>query len=149
MKNAKQLVERSLGIGRRTARQGLRLGRWGASFARGQLRRITRSQAGPKPGMDDATLKAKVETELFRPADAPKSGVIVNVANGVVQLRGQVKAPEQVRGLEDHVRGIPEVRGVENLLHLPKTPPPTRTDTPATARRRAARSGGGSQQRVR
>ena len=92
--------------------------------------------------MDDATLKAKVETELFRPADAPKGAVSISVTNGIVQLRGQVKTPDQVRELEEHARDILEVRGVENLLHLPKTPSPTRTDSPAAARKRAARSGG-------
>jgi hypothetical protein len=31
-----------------------------------------------------------VETEVFRPADAPKGKVDVNVANGVVELRGGI-----------------------------------------------------------
>jgi len=142
--NSKQLIQRSVGIGRSTARQGLRLGRWGASLALGQVQRITRSHAA-KPGMDDATLKAKVESELFRSADAPKSAISVSVVNGVVQLRGTAKRPEQIRDLERHAHRIPEVRGVENLLHLPNTPSPTRTDAPATERKRAARSGGASQ----
>jgi len=136
--NVSKLVEGS-------ARSGFRLARWGASFAQGQVQRVVRGRSGPKPDMDDATLKAKVETELFRPADAPKGDVDVSVFNGVVQLRGTAKNPEQVRGLEERVRKIPEVRGVENLLHLPKTPSPTRTDSAATERKRAARSGGANQ----
>jgi osmotically-inducible protein OsmY len=82
------------------------------------------------------------ETELFRPADSPKGSVDVTVVDGVVQLRGEAKNTTLLRALEERVRAIPEVRGVENLLHLPKTPAPTRTDTPARHRRRAARSGG-------
>jgi hypothetical protein len=86
--------------------------------------------AKPKPGMDDVTLQRKVETIVFRPEGAPKGSVDVNVAEGVVYLRGEVKRPEDVNALESAVRAIPEVRGVENLLHLPKTPAPTRADTP-------------------
>lgn len=84
----------------------------------------------PKPDMDDVTLQRKVETVVFRPEGAPKGSVDVNVAEGVVYLRGEVKRPEDVKEFERAVRGIPEVRGVENLLHLPKTPAPTRADTP-------------------
>src|SRR3954464_7041292 len=40
------------------------------------------------PG-DDNTLKAKVETEIFRPEGAPKGQVVVSVVNGIVELRGE------------------------------------------------------------
>jgi hypothetical protein len=100
--------------------------------ARGAIEgaRHAAAPAKPKPGMDDVTLQRKVETIVFRPQGAPKGSVDVNVAEGVVYLRGQVKNPDQVKALESAVRAIPEVRGVENLLHLPKTPAPTRADTP-------------------
>jgi hypothetical protein len=42
--------------------------------------------------------------------------------------------------LEERARGIPDVVDVHNLLHLPGTPAPTRTDTPA-AQRKTRRSG--------
>jgi hypothetical protein len=80
--------------------------------------------------MDDVTLARKVETEIFRPRGAPKGSVDINVVEGVVYLRGEVKRPAQIKSLEARVREIPEVRGVENLLHLPKTPSPTRADSP-------------------
>jgi hypothetical protein len=91
--------------------------------------------SSPKPGMDDVTLTRKVKTEIFRAARSPKGTVNVNVVDGVVWLRGQAKPPEQIRNLERKVRSIPEVRGVENLLRLPKTPAPTRADTPARQQR--------------
>jgi hypothetical protein len=59
----------------------------------------------------------------------------VNVVDGVVWLRGEVKRPEQIRSLERKARSVPEVRGVENLLHLVKTPAPTRADTPKRQQR--------------
>ena len=36
------------------------------------------------------TLARKVESEIFRAADAPKGAVSVNAENGVVFLRGEV-----------------------------------------------------------
>jgi hypothetical protein len=130
----KPIVDRSLGIVRRTSRQGGRVGRRLASDAGGLVRRAQSARSGPKPGMDDVTLARKVETELFRGADAPKGTVNIMVVDGVVELRGQVKRPEDVRALVDRAGKIPEVRGVNNLLHLPKTPSPTRTEQPEPAR---------------
>jgi osmotically-inducible protein OsmY len=137
MSSLNPIFDRAMGIARRTSRRGARLGRRLASDAIGLVRRAQSARSGPKPGMDDVTLTRKVETELFRAADAPKGTVNVNVVAGVVELRGQVKHPEDIRALEAKARGIPEVRGVNNLLHLPKTPSPTRTDSPESHRRRA------------
>ncbi len=108
-----------------------RLGRL-TQVARGAVEGARQAAAAskPKPDMDDVTLQRKVESIVFRPEGAPKDSVDVNVADGVVYLRGEVKRPQDVNELEASVRAIPEVRGVENLLHLPKTPAPTRADTP-------------------
>ncbi|MDX6503989.1 MAG: hypothetical protein QOE29_1114 [Gaiellaceae bacterium] len=73
---------------------------------------------------DDATLTSKVETELFRPADAPKGQVSVSVAGGVVTLRGELDSGELIRDLIRRTRQIQGVQGVENLLHLPGTQAP-------------------------
>ena len=73
---------------------------------------------------DDQTLKAKIESEVFRPADAPKGDVNVNVEEGVVYLRGQVERPELVGELEERVRSVQGVERVENLLHPPGTEAP-------------------------
>ena len=77
----------------------------------------------------------KVESIIFRDRKVAKGKVDVNVADGVVWLRGEVKTPDLVKQLEARAREIPEVNGVENLLHLPKTPAPSRTDTPPSQRR--------------
>jgi osmotically-inducible protein OsmY len=74
--------------------------------------------------LDDATLKNKVESELFRPADSPKGRVIVNAQHGVVQLRGEVDSPDLIEDLVQKTRSIQGVREVENLLHVPGTPAP-------------------------
>jgi hypothetical protein len=76
--------------------------------------------------LDDVALARKVETILFRDDSVPKGHIDVNAADGVVWLRGQAKTPEMIKGLERQCAAIPEVRRVENMLHLPKTPAPTR-----------------------
>jgi osmotically-inducible protein OsmY len=86
--------------------------------------KVTHLREEPKD-YDDQTLKAKVESEVFRPADAPKGDVNVNVENGVVYLRGQVERPELIDDLESRVRAVQGVREVENLLHVPGTQAPT------------------------
>jgi hypothetical protein len=90
----------------------------------------------PRPrDLDDVAIARKVETIIFRDRKVAKGKVDVNVADGVVWLRGEVKTPNLVRRLEQQASEVPEVTGVENLLHLPKTPAPTRTDTPPSQRK--------------
>jgi BON domain len=133
--NLNQIVQRGGGIVRGGVSIAARVGQQVTGTAFGWLQRGIPSRRMPKPDMDDVTLARKVETEIFRGADAPKSSVNVNVVDGVVWLRGDVKHPDQIRSLEAQVQAIPEVHGVENLLHLPKTPAPTRADTPARQQR--------------
>ncbi len=109
-----------------------RLGRGIASFATGKAKAVANRSPGPKAGMDDNTLKGKVETELFRDPDIPKGQINIHVVDGVVELRGEVKRPEVKKELEAKAQAIPEVREVSNLLHLPKTPPPEKSATTRT-----------------
>jgi osmotically-inducible protein OsmY len=72
---------------------------------------------------DDVTLARKVETEIFRPHDAPKGTVSVDVQAGVVYLRGEAP-PEWIDRLAAGARSVDGVTGVKNLLHTPGTPTP-------------------------
>jgi BON domain-containing protein len=90
-------------------------------------------QASQRPkDLDDVALARKVETIIFRDDAVPKGKIDVNAADGVVWIRGEAKTPEMINALERECAAIPEVRKVENLLHLPKTPAPTRTVTGLT-----------------
>jgi hypothetical protein len=96
--------------------------------------RPRRSSPGPQASqapkeLDDVALARKVETIIFRDEAVPKGKIDVNAADGVVWLRGEAKTPEMIKALERQATAIPEVKKVENLLHLPKTPAPTRSDT--------------------
>ena len=72
---------------------------------------------------DDVTLARKVESEIFRPPDAPKDRVSVNVQHGIVELRGEVKRPEDVNELGAAAERVDGVKEVRNLLHTPGSPP--------------------------
>jgi hypothetical protein len=133
--NANQIVQRGGGIARGGLRIGEQVARRVGSEAWGIFQDARHLGRKPKPGMDDVTLTRKVETEIFRGRGAPKATVNVNVVDGVVWLRGEVRRPEQVRRLEEKARSVPEVQDVENLLHLVKTPAPTRADTPKRQQR--------------
>jgi hypothetical protein len=107
------------GIGRRIAR-GARIA---GAYTVGWSKRLRHLREEPKE-YDDATLAQKVQSEIFRAADSPKRSVDVNVANGVVQLRGEVEQPEIVDELVEKARRVQGVRDVESFLHLPKSPAP-------------------------
>src|SRR5215210_314549 len=88
----------------------------------------------PKP-IGDPAIARKVESAIFRDDEVPKGDINVNVVDGVAFLRGEAKTPEMIKSLEEQAKAVPEVVGVENLLHLPGTPAPTRTDTPPSQRK--------------
>jgi osmotically-inducible protein OsmY len=117
------LRDRVAAFFRRSARRGGRAARGVASEAYGLKQKATHLREQPKD-FDDGTLKAKVETELFRAADSPKGRVNVNAQRGVVQLRGEVESPELIDELVARARSVQGVQEVENLLHLPGSPAP-------------------------
>ena len=93
-----------------------------------QARRRTSPQATQAPkDLDDVAVARKVETVIFRDDSVPKGKIDVNAADGIVWLRGEAKTPEMIKNLAAQASAIPEVKRVENLLHLPKTPAPTRS----------------------
>ena len=89
----------------------------------------------PKPELTDQALARKVESIIFRDPDVPKESVSVDAAGTTVWLRGQVPNQQVIDELERATRDIPEVTAVENLLHTPDSPAPTRADTPDSERR--------------
>ncbi len=112
--------DRVLAFFRRRGREAARAGRAVSAEAYGVKEKVAHREEAPKE-FDDATLANKVRTELFRPADAPKGDVNVNVEDGVVYLRGELERPELIEDLVERARAVQGVQGVENLLHLPGT----------------------------
>ena len=116
--------DRVLAFFRQGGHKAERAGRAVGAQAHGVKQKATHLREEEKPEPDDVTLARKVETEIFRPADAPKGQVDVNVENGVVFLRGEVERPEIIKDLEGRARKVQGVREVENLLHVPSSPSP-------------------------
>jgi osmotically-inducible protein OsmY len=113
--------DRIVGTRRRQARRISRAVRGVRADLRGRILKLAHRRERVKD-FDDGTLARRVETEIFRAADAPKGTVNVNAQEGVVQLRGEVESAECMRDLVDMTRRVQGVRAVENLLHLPGAP---------------------------
>ncbi|MDX6439718.1 MAG: hypothetical protein QOF45_2301 [Gaiellaceae bacterium] len=88
----------------------------------GKLRGLV-ARVRPKD-YDDATLKDKVESELFRDEHEVKGSISINAQEGVVQLRGEVPSQDLIDALVDRTQKIHGVREVESLLHTPGTEAP-------------------------
>ncbi len=102
----------------------------GVMLFRRRRRAAAANDAGRSTGeLNDPALARKVETEIFRPADAPKDSVNVNVEHGVVFLRGEVASREQADKLESAAQAVEGVKRVENLLHTPGEPAPSKTES--------------------
>ena len=118
--------DRVLAFFRHTGRQAGRAGQAATSQAYGVTQKAAHLKDRTNEQPDDTTLAHKVETELFRDADVPKGDINVNAENGVVFLRGEVADEGLVEALGKSARKIQGVREVENLLHTPGTPAPTK-----------------------
>lgn len=112
------LRDRVLAFFRRGGGRARRAGQAVASEAYGVSQKVRHLREEPKE-LDDATLAQKVQTEIFRDADAPKGSVDVNVQHGIVQLRGALERPELIDELVEKARRVQGVQEVENLLHVP------------------------------
>jgi hypothetical protein len=93
-------------------------------------RKAARASTQPRPKRADRTeplgdvaIAREVESTIFRDTEADRGQVDVNVAEGVVRLRGEVRTPDLIRELEARAARVPQVRRVENLLRTPAPPP--------------------------
>jgi osmotically-inducible protein OsmY len=98
---------------------GRRHGRRLVARADGLRHRLLHLREQPKPQPNDATLAAKVQSEVLGDAALPAGDVNVNAENGIVILRGQVESEQLIDELVARVRKVHGVQGVESLLHLP------------------------------
>lgn len=120
-----RIVQRVPALLRSGGRALGRLGRTAGAEAYGLKQKATHLREEPKEDLNDPTIEAKVETELFRDPEVPKGQINVNVQEGVVQLRGEVTSHELIEDLVEKARRVQGVRDVESLLHLPGAPAPT------------------------
>ena len=105
---------------RRKGRQASKRAHYAAGVAEGKVHEA-RSGGQPKPQPDDITLAHKVESEIFRDADAPKGTINVNAESGIVYLRGYADNQEWIDRLIADTRAVEGVREVRSLLHVAQT----------------------------
>jgi osmotically-inducible protein OsmY len=111
--------DRAIAVIRRGADRTRQEAEYRAQQAEGKVEAAKSKAAPEKPAANDQALAERVKSEIFQPADAPKGSVNVNVEDGVVYLRGEVKRPEEISKLVEEAGAVDGVRGVENLLHTP------------------------------
>ncbi len=100
--------------------------RGAAAETSGVSHRIVHLVPRPTDVADDETLRQRVESQLFRDRHVPKGNMNINSEHGTVILRGEVDSAAEIAELEERVRRIPGVRGVQNLLHPHGTPAPNK-----------------------
>lgn len=92
----------------------------------GVVQETLQTEPPDNPLPDDNTLRDRVESEVLRKPDIPKGNFNINVASGIVELRGEVDSEADVKNIERRVRDIPDVLDVHNYLHTPGTPAPNK-----------------------
>ncbi len=115
--------EHSIGVAKRQASEAAHKLDVAAGQAKGAV--ASRIPHGTTD-IGDVGLVRKVESEIFRAADAPKGQVSVNAENGVVFLRGEVER-DWIDRLGSEAERVDGVKAVRNLLHAPGTPAPSTT----------------------
>jgi osmotically-inducible protein OsmY len=116
-----QLRDQAMSKAKSGAQHAATTASYAASKAKGAVATATPSRS---PDLDDVGLARKVETEIFRDADAPKGDVSVDVQAGVAYLRGTVEDEQWIARLGDEAAHVEGVKGVNNLLHEPGKPAP-------------------------
>jgi osmotically-inducible protein OsmY len=130
-----QARDRVMALLRRGERQAGRAGRQLTSDVKGLAARVT-NRPDIEATPTDEQLKAKVESEVLGPKDA--DGILVNVENGVVVLRGEMDDERRIEELEAAVRAVPGAEAVTNLIHRPGAPAPNKAAAHRATKRAAA-----------
>ncbi len=78
------------------------------------------------PPSDDRTLVDKVKSEVLGRPEFSKLNVVVDAAEGVVALRGEVPDRELATQLERAVGQVTGVARVESYVHTPGEPAPNK-----------------------
>jgi osmotically-inducible protein OsmY len=109
--------DRSFATGRDVIARAERKARYAEGMAEGAVAKATPS-AGRAETLNDPALANKVESEIFRSAEAPKSRVNINVEDRVVYLRGKLDSAEQVEKLVKAARHVDGVQDVKSLIEV-------------------------------
>jgi osmotically-inducible protein OsmY len=114
-----QLLDQGAAAVRRTGRHAERAMRNAGATASGAVAAISHARGPAGTGaVDDVTLAARAETELFRDPSIPKGSININAERGTLVLRGEVPSSELRDRLGDEAERINGVWSVHNLLRV-------------------------------
>ena len=77
---------------------------------------------------DDRTLEDRIRSTVFRRAEFVDHRLVLEVEEGVVIVRGEVRSPDESTELARRIVRDPSVNDVVMLVHLPGEPPPNKED---------------------
>lgn len=97
-----------------------------ANKAYGVVQETVQVQPPDNPNPDDKTLKDRIQSEIFADPETSRMNINVNVADGVVELRGEQPTQQAIDDLIARVKTVPNVKRIHNYLHLPNTPAPNK-----------------------
>lgn len=103
---------------------------------------LVQSRLGGGQQIDDSTIQHRVEADVFGSRRVTKGKVEIEVNEGVVWVRGEVKSKSVADEVESRARAIDGVQRVENLLRIEKAP--SRARPKPQARRSTASKSTGS-----
>lgn len=119
--------DRLMAMLRRLGSRSQKLARFAEGHAYGVVQEtVPHRRDNPNP--DDLTLRDRVESEVFRDPNIPKGDINIDVVEGIVELRGELKQPEDINNLVKTVQKVRDVKSVHSYLHLPGTPAPNKAE---------------------
>ena len=99
------------------ARKTSREVRQRAQYEAGRVQGLTHAVRGNTPvDLDAATLLQKIRSEAVGPSEAGTGAIDVDLADGVVVLRGTERDPAAIRDLVRRVERVPGVERVRNEI---------------------------------
>ena len=114
-----RLIDQGAATIRRTGRRAEHAVRGARASVEGAVKAATHAGGSTGVGaIDDVTLAARAETELFRDASVPKGSINVNAERGTLVLRGEVPTAELRDRLGEEAERIDGVWSVHNLLRV-------------------------------
>ena len=114
-----RLLDQGAATIRRTGRRAEHAVRGAKASVEGAVKAASHARGPSGVGaIDDVTLAARAETELFRDASVPKGSINVNAERGTLVLRGEVPTAELRDRLGEEAERIDGVWSVHNLLRV-------------------------------
>ncbi|MGH2417538.1 MAG: BON domain-containing protein [Candidatus Limnocylindria bacterium] len=113
-----RLLDQGGAMIRRSGRHAERALRGAGATASGAMAAVSHTQPSGTGAIDDVTLAARAETELFRDPSVPKGSININAERGILVLRGEVPNAELRDRLASEAERIDGVWSVHNLLRV-------------------------------